>query len=137
MTRLRVVLAALGLILGLSLLAALPAEAGSGNDRAIRDLRTLRHVDRLVVIDVGTRHDRWIWAKRAHESRMPLTPLQVAIVHNPRAGRGDQPDGVELRPEVGLCRARRGLHGLSLHGRAAADLRPAARGIAARLTACP
>lgn len=78
MTRLRTVLA----ILALSLLAALPVQAGSGNNRAIRDLRTLRHVDRLVVIDVGTRADRYIWAKRAHESVQPLTPLQVAIVRN-------------------------------------------------------
>jgi hypothetical protein len=82
MTRLGAALAAGGLICGLSLLAVLPAQAGSGDDRAIRDLRTLRTVDRLVVVDVGMRHDRWIWAKRAHDSRMPLTPLQTAIVRN-------------------------------------------------------
>ncbi len=68
--------------LALSLLAVLPAQAGSGNDRAIRDLRTLRTVDRLVVIDVGAQHDRWIWAKRAHHSVQPLTPLQTAILRN-------------------------------------------------------
>ena len=79
MTRLRAVLAALAL----SLVATLPAAAGSGNDRAIRDLRTLRTVDRVVVIDVGAQSDRHIWAKRAHYSVMPLTPLQVAIVQNP------------------------------------------------------
>ncbi len=82
MTRLRTVLAALGLIGALSLLAVLPAQAGAGNERAIRDLRTLRYVDRLVVIDVGAQHDRWIYAKRAQVSRLPLTPLQVAIVNN-------------------------------------------------------
>ncbi len=83
MTRLRVVLAALGLTLGLSLLVALPAEAGTHNVRAIRDIGTLRTVDRLVVVDVGRQHDRRIWEKRSHYSRMPLTPLQVAIVSNP------------------------------------------------------
>jgi hypothetical protein len=82
MTRLRAVLAVFGVILGLGLLAAVPAEAGSGNDRAIRDLRTLRTVDKLVVVDVGAQHDRWIYAKRAQESRLPLTPLQVAIMNN-------------------------------------------------------
>ena len=79
MTRLRAVLAALAL----SLLAVLPAQAGSGNDRAIRDLSMLRNVDRVVVIDAGTRGDRFIWAKRAHHSVQPLTPLQRAIVRNP------------------------------------------------------
>lgn len=83
MTRLRVALAALGLILGLSLLAALPAEAGSGNNRAIRDLNTLHTVDRVVVVDTGLWSDRHIWAKRALSSAMPLTPLQVAIAGNP------------------------------------------------------
>lgn len=68
---------------GLSLLAVLPAQAGSGNDRAIRDLSRLRHVDRLVVVDVGAQSDRWIWAKRAHYSRFPLTELQLAIADNP------------------------------------------------------
>ena len=82
MTGLRRVLAACGLIAALSLLAVLPAEAGSGNERAIRELRTLRYVDRLVVIDVGAQHDRWIESKRAQESRLPLTPLQVAIMNN-------------------------------------------------------
>ena len=79
MTRLRTVLAAAGL----SLLAVLPAQAGSGNDRAIRALATLRYVDKLVVIDVSIGHDRYIWAKRAHASMQPLTPLQVAIANNP------------------------------------------------------
>ena len=79
MTRLGAALA----VLGLSLLAVLPAQAGSGNDGAIRDLRTLHTVDRLVVIDVGARHDRWINAKRAQTSRLPLTPLQTAILRNP------------------------------------------------------
>jgi hypothetical protein len=79
MTRLRVALAAMAL----SLVAALPAAAGSGNDRAIRDLETLRTVDRVVVIDVAQGSDRHIGAKRAHHSVQPLTPLQVAIVQNP------------------------------------------------------
>ena len=77
MTRLGAALA----VLGLSLMAVLPAQAGSGNDRAIRDLRTLRTVDRVVVVDVSAT-SRWIWAKRAHNSVMPLTPLQTAIVRN-------------------------------------------------------
>jgi hypothetical protein len=81
MTRLGAALAAGGLICGLCLLAVLPAQAGSGNDRAIRDLRTLRTVDRVVVVDVSST-SRWIWAKRAHNSVMPLTPLQSAIVRN-------------------------------------------------------
>ncbi len=82
MTRLRVALAALGLILGFSLLAVLPAQAGSGNDRAIRALSTLRTVDRVVVIDTAvTQHH--IWARRMMSSSTPLTPLQVAIVQNP------------------------------------------------------
>ena len=79
MTRLRVALAAMAL----SLVAALPAAAGSGNDRAIRDLETLRTVDRVVVIDVAQGSDRHIGAKRAHHSVQPLTPLQVAIAQNP------------------------------------------------------
>jgi hypothetical protein len=79
MTRLRTVLAALAL----SLLAVLPAAAGSGNNRAIRDLSTLRYVDRVVVIDAGTRGDRFINAKRAHESVLPPTQLQMAIMRNP------------------------------------------------------
>ncbi len=82
MTRLGAALAAGGLICGLCLLAVLPAQAGSGNDRAIRDLGTLHTVDRLVVVDVGARHDRWIYAKRAQTSRLPLTPLQTAILRN-------------------------------------------------------
>ena len=81
MTRLGAALAAGGLICGLCLLAVLPAQAGSGNDRAIRDLRTLRTVDRVVVVDVSATN-RWIWAKRAHNSVMPLSPLQSAIVRN-------------------------------------------------------
>ena len=68
---------------GLSLLAALPAQAGSGNDRAIRALATLRYVDRLVVVDVGSMSDRRIWSKRAAHSYWPLTPLQLAIANNP------------------------------------------------------
>ncbi len=79
MTRLAAVLAALGLCL----LAVLPAQAGSGNNRAIRDLATLHYVDRVVVVDVAQGSDRWIRAKRAHTSRQPLTPLQVAIAGNP------------------------------------------------------
>ena len=78
MMKLRAVLAAVGLCL----LAALPAQAGSGNDRAIRDLQSLRHVDRVVVIDAGTQSDRWIWAKRALQSATPLTSLQIAIAGN-------------------------------------------------------
>jgi hypothetical protein len=78
MTRWRALLAALAL----SLVAVLPAQAGSGNDRAVRDLRTLRTVDRVVVVDVAAQSDRHIWAKRALPSIMPLTPLQVAIVRN-------------------------------------------------------
>ena len=81
MTRLGAALAAGGLICGLCLLAVLPAQAGSGNDRAIRDLRTLRTVDRVVVVDASAT-SRWIWAKRAHNSVMPLSPLQSAIVRN-------------------------------------------------------
>jgi hypothetical protein len=82
MTRWRAVLAALGVVLGLGLLAVAPAEAGSGNTRAIHDLRTLRYVDRVVVVDVSIGHDRYIWAKRAHQSVQPLTALQTAIVNN-------------------------------------------------------
>ena len=78
MTRLRVVLAAVGLCL----LAILPAQAGSGNDRAIRDLSTLRTVDRVDVIDVGLWSNRHIWAKRALPSASRLTPLQLAILRN-------------------------------------------------------
>jgi hypothetical protein len=77
MTKLGVVLAAAGF----SLAAALPAAAGSGNDRAIRDLRVLRTVDRVVVIDTA-QSDRHVRAKRALASVMPLTPLQIAIVQN-------------------------------------------------------
>jgi len=83
MPGLRVVLAVLGLIWGLGLVAAPLAQAGSGNEKAIGDLATLRYVDRVVVIDVAARTDRSIRAKRAHESVMPLTPLQIAILHNP------------------------------------------------------
>ena len=83
MTGLRKVLAVAGLICGLGLAAVMPAQAGSGNDRAIRDLKTLRYVDKLLVIDTGIQHDRWINAKRAHHSRQPLTPLQAAIANNP------------------------------------------------------
>jgi hypothetical protein len=79
MTTLRTALAAAGL----SLLAVLPAQAGSGNDRAIRALATLHYVDRLVVVDVGSMSDRRIWSKRASHSRQPLTPLQLAIANNP------------------------------------------------------
>ncbi len=78
MTRWHAAMAALGL----SLLAVVPAHAGSGDELAIRQLRTLRTVDRLVVID-GTQSDRLIWGKRAHVSRLPLTPLQMAIAENP------------------------------------------------------
>jgi hypothetical protein len=78
MMRLRVVLAALAL----SLLAVLPAAAGSGNDRAIRDLSRLRSVDRVVVIDVAAWSNRHIWAERARISRIPLSPLQLAILRN-------------------------------------------------------
>ena len=82
MTRLGAALAALGLILGLSLLAVPPAQAGSGNDRAIRALSTLRTVDRVVVVDIAITQ-RHIWAKRMMGSTTPLTPLQVAILQNP------------------------------------------------------
>jgi hypothetical protein len=77
MTRLFTALAAAGL----GLLTVLPAQAGSGNDRAIQALSTLTTVDRVVVIDVSAT-SRWIWGKRAHNSVMPLTPLQTAIVRN-------------------------------------------------------
>ncbi len=80
MTRLGVVLAA---VAALFLLAVPPAEAGSGNNRAIQALSTLRYVDRVVVVDAARGTDRWLDAKRAHTSRQPLTPLQAAIAGNP------------------------------------------------------
>jgi hypothetical protein len=59
-----------------------PAQAGSGNDRAIRALRVLHTVDRVVVVDTVAWSDRHIWSKRALPKITPLTPLQVAIVNN-------------------------------------------------------
>jgi hypothetical protein len=80
-TGMKRIAAVLALGLG-ALLAAVPANAGSGNRAAIAALATLRYVDRVDVIDTVL-NDRFIYSRRAMPNNTPLTPLQVAILNSP------------------------------------------------------
>ena len=69
-------------VVGGCLMAAAPADAGSGNRAAIAALATLRYVDRVDVIDTVL-SDHTVQSRRAQYNNTPLTPLQVAIISSP------------------------------------------------------
>jgi hypothetical protein len=67
-----------------ALTAEAPAFAGDTSAAELRQVAMLRNITRVVLIDTAVGNDRWIFSKRAMQGKQPLTPLQVAIVSNPR-----------------------------------------------------
>ena len=59
------------------------AQAGSGNDAAIRAIQNLRVVTFLDIIDVAAETEPDIESMRAMPTTTPLTRLQLTIANNP------------------------------------------------------
>ena len=69
----------------LGLLGAAPALAGGESAAELAQVAKLRNISKVVLVDTGQiSNPRWIFSRRAMESKVPLTPLQVAIASNGR-----------------------------------------------------